>query len=452
VASSKVFDAAEHGAVGDGRALDTAALQAAVDACAAAGGGTVLLRGHRRYRSGTVRLRDRVGLHLAEGAVLEMSLDRADYTSPALITADGAEGVSISGPGRIEGRATDFMAAWDDRDGLGEWIYTPRPWRPTALALRGCREVELREFTLADAPFWGLHLLGCEHVGIEGLTVRNNLAVPNCDGIDLDRSRDVEVRDCSIHSGDDAIVVKATAQPRDHGPASGIRVHDCELVTQDSALKIGTETCAEIRDVRFERCTIPSCNRACTIQLRDGGDVHDVLFSDITFHARYFSTPWWGHGEAVSVTALPRAPDTRLGTVSGVRFRRLSGRSENSVRLDGSPGSRLHDLTLEEVDLTLERWTGFPGGVFDNRPTAQRPELLPHGTPGIHVAHADGVTLRNTRIGWGRNRPPYFSYALETEDVTGLRLDEFQGESADPGRWPAILSTGKPAVNDPPPF
>lgn len=154
----------------------------------------------------------------------------------------------------------------------------------------------------------------------------------------------------------------------------------------------------------------------------------------------------------MSVTALPRAPDAPLGTVSGVRFRRLSGRAENSVRLDGSPGSRLRDLTLEELDLTLERWTGFPGGVFDNRPTSQRPELLPHGTPGIHLAHADGVTLRGTRIGWGPNRPPYFSYALETEDVTGLRLDGFHGESADPGRCPAILSDGRPGVNGSPPL
>jgi hypothetical protein len=422
--SRRVFDAAEHGAVGDGRVLDTAALQAAVDACA-------------------------VALHLDEGAVLEMSLHRSDYTEPALIVADGAQGVSIGGPGRIEGRATDFMAAWDDRDGLGEWVYTPRPWRPTALALRGCRDLVLRGFTLADAPFWGVHLLGCEHVGVEGLRVRNNPAVPNCDGLDLDHSRDVEVRDCSLHCGDDAIVVKTTARPGTWGPASGIRVHDCELRTQDSALKVGTETLDEIRDVRFERCTVPSCNRACTIQLRDGGDIHDVLFSDITFDARYFSTPWWGHGEAVSVTALPRAPDTPLGTVSGIVLRRLAGRSENSARLDGSPGSRLRDLTLDEVDLTLERWTSFPGGLYDNRPTSLLPELLPHGTPAVHLSHADGVTLRDTRIGWGRNRPPYFSHALEIRDVTGLLVDGFHGESAHPDRYPAIRTGAQRAVNGP---
>lgn len=437
--AAQLFDVADFGAVGDGRALDTAAVQAAVDACAASGGGKVVLRGHRRYRCGTVRLRDRVEFHLDEGAVVEMSLDRADYAGEALFVAEGAQGISLTGPGRVEGRATDFMRAWDDSTGLGPWIYTPRAWRPAAFALHDCRDVVVRDLTLADAPFWGLHLRGCDHVGVERLTVRNNLAVPNCDGVDIDCSRDVEVRDCSIHSGDDAIVVKATARPgRRTGPVSGVRVHDCELLTQDSALKIGTETQDSISDVRFERCTAGSCNRACTIQLRDGGDVHDILFSDITFDARYFSTPWWGHGEAVSVTALPRTPEGPLGTVSNVTLRRVRGRAENSVRFDGSDRSRLRDLLLDQVDVTLERWTGFPGGVFDNRPTSHLPELLPYDTPGIHLSRADAVTLRDTRIAWGPGRPAYFSYALELHDVTGLHLDGFQGESAHPDRLPAI--------------
>jgi polygalacturonase len=424
--SRRIFDVAGFGAAGDGRADDTAALQSAVDACAAAGGGRVLLRGARWYRSGTIRLRDRVDLHLAEHAVLEMSLDQASYAEPALIVADGAAGVSVTGPGRIEGRATDFMTAWNDEAGTGAWIYTPAAWRPKVFALRACRDVTVSGVTMASAPFWGLHLLGCEHVVVEQFTVRNNLAVPNCDGVGIDHCRDVEVRDCSIHTGDDAVVVKTTAQPgRKDGPVAGVRVYDCELITQDSAVKIGTETTDDIRDVRFERCTVPSCNRACTIQLRDRGNVHDVVFADLTFDARYFSDPWWGHGEAVSVTAWPRDEQTDVGTVSGVTLRRLTGRSENSIRLDGSAASRLRDITLDQVRLTVDRWTSFPGGVYDNRPTTVLPGLMPHDTPGIHIAHADGVRLRDCSVGWGDNPPGYFSHAVAARDVTGLTLERF---------------------------
>lgn len=433
----RVFDVGDYGAVGDGYADDTGALRAAADACAAAGGGRVLLRGARWYRAGTIRLRDRVDLHLADNAVLEMSLDPACYSEPALIVADGAVGVSITGTGRIEGRATDFMSGWNGGDGTGSWIYTPAEWRPKVFVLRGCRDVTVSGITMASAPFWGLHLLGCEHVGVDRFTVRNNLAVPNCDGVGIDHCRDVEVRDCSIHTGDDAVVVKATAQPgRDYGPVSGVRVHDCELITQDSALKIGTETVADIRDVRFERCTVPSCNRACTIQLRDGGNVEDVVFADLTFSARYFSDPWWGHGEAVSVTAWPRDDQTEVGTVSGVTLSRLTGRSENSIRLEGCAASRLRDITLDRVRLTVDKWTSFPGGVYDNRPTTVMPGLVSHDTPGIHVAHADRVTVRDSVVDWGNSRPPYFSHALRTVDVTGLRLQEFSGRAAQSGLRP----------------
>jgi Glycosyl hydrolases family 28 len=426
VPGKRAFDVADFGAVGDGYAADTAAVQAAIDACAADGGGRVLLRGTRWYRVGTIRLRDRVDLHLDEGAVLRASLDRAGYPRDALIVADGARGISITGPGRIEGRSGHFMTRWDP---AGQ-IYQPAAWRPRMFALRGCRDVVIRDVTLADAPFWGLHLLGCDHVGVERFTVRNNLQVPNCDGIDIDHCRDVEVRDCSVHTGDDAIVVKTTGQAG--GEVRGVHVHDCELVTQDSALKIGSETTAGISGIRFERCHVPSCNRACTIQLRDAGDVHDVTFTDITFTSRYFADPWWGHGEGVCVTALPRDGRSATGQVSGLTLRRIRGESENSLRLEGSAGSRLRDVLLDDVGVRLSRWTGFAGGVFDNRPAAG-PGLVPHDTPGIYIAHADRVRLRDARVSWAGGVPEYFTHALTCVDVTDLDLAGFYGQAARPG-------------------
>lgn len=422
----RTFDVASYGAVGDGYALDTAAFQSAIDACAAAGGGRVVARGTRTYRIGTLALGDRVWLHLDDGATLRASLSAADYSRPALISAAGARGIGVSGPGRIEGRSADFMTGWDEASG----IYRPAAWRPRMFELRDCSDVTVSDVTMADAPFWGLHLLGCEHVLVERLVVRNNLEVPNCDGVDIDHCRDVEVRDCSVRTGDDAIVIKATGATR--GPVRGVCVHDCELTTQDSALKIGTETTADISGVRFERCIVTSCNRACTIQLRDAGSVHDITFSDISFTSRYFSAPWWGHGEGISVTALPRVPGAPLGRVSGVVLRRIRGDSENSLRLDGSAGSRLSDLLLDDVHVTLGRWTSLPGGVYDNRPAAG-PGLVAHDTPGIHVSHADRIRLNNTSVSWGREIPGYFSHALTLTNVTGAELRGFRGGAARPG-------------------
>jgi hypothetical protein len=78
--------------------------------------------------------------------------------------------------------------------------------------------------------------------------------------------------------------------------------------------------------------------------------------------------------------------------------------------------------------------------MFDNRPTSAYPGVEPHGNPGFSFRHADNVVLKNCRVAWGDNRPDYFTNALETEDVTGLKLTGFKGEAAHPERDKAIVA------------
>jgi hypothetical protein len=100
-------------------------------------------------------------------------------------------------------------------------------------------------------------------------------------------------------------------------------------------------------------------------------------------------------------------------------------------------------VTLENVAMTIDRWTRYPGGVFDNRPTEGRyPEIEPHGTPGFHLRSADNVVLKRCRVAWGENRPEYFTHALETEDVRGLEVSGFVGEAAHPERDSAMAIRG----------
>jgi hypothetical protein len=263
--------------------------------------------------------------------------------------------------------------------------------------------------------------------------------VPNCDGIDPDHCRDVEIKRCHIVCGDDAIVIKTTQQGAAHGPSAKIRVSDCVLETQDSGLKIGTETTQDISDVRFEHCEIRQGCRGLCIQLRDAGSVFDVDFRDITFTSRYFSDPWWGRGEAISFTAIPRTPQTKIGTIHDVRVTNVRGRAENSVRIDGSAQSRIRDVKFENVDVMFERWTKYRGGVWDNRPTSAGADLETHGTCGFGVRHADNIALRDCRVAWGQSRPDYFTHALEAEDVTALAHPGFVGEAAHPERDKAII-------------
>jgi hypothetical protein len=91
------------------------------------------------------------------------------------------------------------------------------------------------------------------------------------------------------------------------------------------------------------------------------------------------------------------------------------------------------------VDLTLDRWTRYPGPVFDNRPTTAYPDVEPHQTPGYSIRHADGVLLKDCKLAWGANRPDYFTHALEVENSTGLSLTRFSGEAAHPERDESIV-------------
>lgn len=399
-ASAVVYSPAEYGAAMDGRANDGPALQRAIDAAAAAGGGVVIVPAGRTLRSGGVQLRSRLTLRLEPGSRLVASTDPSDYRDPILLSAIDAEELVIEGSGTIDGQALRFVAR-EEPDG-----FRMKPWRPKLMILEHCRRVRLRDFTIVDSPNWTVHLAGCDDVAVHALTIRNDLRVPNCDGIDPDHSRNVRISDCHIEAADDCIVIKALPQYARYGPCENIAVTGCTLVSKSAALKIGTETVADIRNIVFSNCVVRGSHRGVAIVLRDQGNIEDVLVQNLTIETRLFPTLWWGAAEPIYVSVAPRAQGVKNGRIRGLRFQQIVATGEGGVFLEGlaAEDAHLKEVVFDGVVVRRRTPAAERIGRVDTRPgPGVEPRWLPPA--GFRLRQAADVTLRGCRVEWLGERP-----------------------------------------------
>ncbi|MBL9188232.1 MAG: right-handed parallel beta-helix repeat-containing protein [Opitutaceae bacterium] len=425
---------ADYGAALDGRTLDRAALQAAIDAAHAAGGGTVAVPAGRTLLTGSFEMKSRVTLHLAPGSRLVASTEREDYRDAVLIEAFGAEEIAFTGSGTIDGCGPAFMAEEQPH------IFRPKPWRPKVMLLEGCRRVRLSDFTIRDSPNWTIHFAGCDDVTVRGVTILNNRKIPNCDGIAPDHSRNVRISDCHIEAGDDCIVIKNRPEYMRYGPSENIIVTNCTLVSTSAALKLGTETHDDIRGVLFSNCVIRGSHRGIALVLRDEGSISDVLVHNLVIETKLFHPAWWGGTEPIYVSARPRTPGGKIGTLRGLRFSHIIARGPGGVFIAGSPECVPDDIVLDHVTVELTPSPDFPHSRIDERP----PEPNPHAGPpagefraeqesavataplaGFRIREARGVALTNCTVRLA-TAPPPGAIALDTARAEIVRNDAFR--------------------------
>ena len=278
--AASTFDVRAFGAIGDGAAKDTAAIQRTIDAAGAAGGGEVLLPAGT-YLSGSLFLQSGIDFHLAEGAVLKASPDPADYNAPDVFPQNRAsprdgdntsgghlllcvdrERVTLRGPGRIDGNAPAFLRL---PDGSHPPSKHDIPWRPGQMVwFAECRDIAIRDLELADAPYWSCFLHGCENVAVERVRI-HTIRSPhtyNGDGLDIDCCRRVRVSGCVISTADDAITLRADpGRLIAPGDCAGITVEDCEFSSDCNAIRLGVGN-GLICDAAFRRIRIANTRYA----------------------------------------------------------------------------------------------------------------------------------------------------------------------------------------------
>ncbi len=475
VCSAVALSAAEYritdfGAVGDGLTVNTAAIQQAIDA--AAGGGRVIVPAGI-FISGTLFLKSDVELKLEAGAVLKGSGDLADYApGRGLIYAFEQRNISLTGPGTIDGNGTVFFdparphwgpdfdrrrtrqgeayMSFADGNEDGPIAYDARPGM--MIVLLRCEQVTLRNLVLRDSPSWTVRLGDCDGVLVHGISILNNLLVPNSDGIHCTTSRNVRISDCDIRAGDDAIIVTGFgAEIDEHGDdsrssfdyaartvgnktsyAENVTVTNCVLQSRSSGIRVGYGM-NPIRNCIFSNLVIYDSNRGLGVFARDAGSISSILLSDIVIKTRLHSGHWWGNGEPIHVSAVAQNNQMSVGAVSDVRFENVLAESEAGILLYAAPEQPLQNISLRNIKLRINkgRHTETYGGNFDLRPVADlKDAVFSHDIPGLFAQNINGLTVEDFHLEWGQDLPAFFTHGIEAESVNDLRIDGFRGSAA----------------------
>jgi polygalacturonase len=252
--SEVVYDVRDYGAKADGKTLCTKSIQAAIDKCAADGGGTVYLP-PGNWLSGTIYMGNYVTLLLDSGSTLLGSRDPNDYAHPhtsgskssrdrnfsywSLIAGTGLQHVAIRGRGTIDGQGSAFR--FKDRS------------RPKGIYLENCRDVLVEGLKMLNAGSWMQHYRNCDKLRIQNITVFNHAAYNN-DGLNIDSCRDVCISGCMVDSDDDAIVMKSLSLK----PCQNVTIANCVISSHCNAIKMGTESGGGFRNITITNCTICS--------------------------------------------------------------------------------------------------------------------------------------------------------------------------------------------------
>jgi polygalacturonase len=457
-ARAATFDVKAFGAKADGKTQDREAINKAIDAAAAAGGGTVYFSAGT-YVTGSIHLRSKISLQLEHGTVIEASTDPATYDAPlnSLIWGDGVENVSIVGGGLISGKALiRFGGNMGDK----------------AIALRLSRNVTLRDFSLLNGGSCAILA-----TGVDNLTVDNVKIDTNRDGLDLDACRNVRVSNVSVNApNDDAICMKTRGGIGFGRSVENVTITNVLVSGYDigslldgtykrtlkqapdrdgptGRIKIGTESGGDFKNITISNAVFDR-SRGLALETVDGAHMEDIAISNITMRdvsnspifirlgSRMRETAPEGTtiGSARRVTisnvvvydADPRYPSIITGIPGhDVEDIKLSG-----IRILSRGGLTLDQVAKQPADMVSTFFFRAPGGVPPREPfdTPEREKEYPEPSMfgllpayAFFIRHAKGIELNDVEVGFiGEDRRP----AFVLDQVNGVDFQHVKAQKA----------------------
>jgi polygalacturonase len=460
----RAFDVREFGAKGDGHSVDTQAINQAIAAADAVGGGTVFFP-PGTYVSGSIHLRSNLTLLLGPGSTIEAvdpSVTPYDLPEPnawgdklhyqdyghshwknSLIWGIGLHDISIVGPGLIHGKGLN--------NGLELLTGTYKDGGPgngnKAIALRDCRNVILRDFSILHGGHFGILATGVNNLTIDNLKIDTNR-----DGMDIDCCLNVRVSNCSVNSPwDDGICLKASYALGALRPCNNITISDCYLAGhfdegtlldgtfkrsdptyksfRTGRIKLGTESNGDFKNIAITNCVFDDC-MGLAIESVDGSHIEDVAISNITM--RHVA----GAPIFIRLGNRARGPDSPpVGTIKRITIDNIVASDADSrygTIISGIPGHPIEDVKISNV-----RFSQSGGGsreLADRVPPeaeSKYPEPSMFGempSYGFYLRHVEGIEMSHVKVDYVLHeaRP-----AFVLSDVRGAYLDHVDARRPD---------------------
>lgn len=423
------FNVLTYGAIGDGKTLNTAALQAAFDAVRDAGGGVVVVP-PGTFVTGSLVIYSHTELYLMAGAVLQGSRNLDDYIfnnpipqskrdpfdNPAmqdrhLLLLYRAHGVVIRGPGIIDGQGDAF---WDPpADPATRKWWTHRKWqRPCPMVdIIECEDLRLEGFTLRNSPGWTVELQNCDRVVVHGVHVQNNFWGPNTDAFDICGCRDVMISDCHIVCGDDAFCIKTMPHTRS---SERITITNCTMRTNCVGLKLGCfESHQDIRQITFTNNVVFNSSRGVGLYNFKGSVFEDIIITNLIYDddnelplnrpihidLRHETERGWG---GVS-------PTGHAGIVRRVLISNVVAKTKGRILLTNADGGTMEDIVLRDVIVHYPE-VEDPVAWADQSTSAQFSSHSPEARKARAAIVADGVDrlqVSNLQLRWPEQPAPH---------------------------------------------
>jgi polygalacturonase len=345
------------GAKVDGVTLDTAAIQKAIDDCASKGGGTVKLAGAPKFISAPLILKSHITLDIAAGTTLEGSTNHDDYPEievfhdkgrQSLLSATGAEDITIRGGGVIDGRGESW---WNNR--------APGSRRPRLIVFDHCKHILMENVTVQNSPMWQIVPYYTDDITFRNMKILAPLPDGhNTDGIDPFSSSHIVIDHVLIDTGDDNVAIKSgqPGSPGPDAPTTDVTITDC-IFLKGHGLSIGSEVAGGVQRVHVERVQFKGTTQGIRIKSgRDrGNNISDLSYKDITMEGvvtpiqitMYYGGPKGGADAAstMPVTRLtPHFHDIHIENLKATGAR-------SAIEIEGLPESPVQGIVLKNVQI-----------------------------------------------------------------------------------------------------